>query len=193
MEVRLMKYLKCLAAVLLLTPISALAFFRPVRVLIPEAFGVHCNPQNLCVDDVSQLAVAESLLNGSKSYLETQWGLAIGEPKIIFCSTEQCRSAFGLSNKAGFTLGSFTIAIAPRGWRQHYVAHELIHLWQADRFGSLTLLTGEQWLIEGMAYALSNDPRMELHQPFESYRQRFNDWYKLNAGIPLKESLAGVL
>lgn len=188
-----MKCLKWVVAVLLLVPISALAFFKPVRVLIPEAFGVHCNEQNLCVDDIAQLAAAESLLNGSKSYLETQWGLAVGETRIVFCSTEQCRSAFGLANKAGFTLGSFAIAIAPRGWKQYYVAHELIHHWQADNFGSLALLAGEQWLIEGMAYSLSNDPRQELHQPFESYRQQFNDWYRLNAGIPLKQSLARAL
>jgi len=188
-----MKYLKWVVAVLLLAPISALAFFKPVRVLIPEAFGVHCNPQNLCVDDVAQLAAAESLLNASKNYLETQWGLAVTETKIIFCSTEQCRSTFGLANKAGFTLGSFAIAIAPRGWKQNYVAHELIHHWQADHFGSLTLFTGEQWLIEGMAYALSNDPRQELHQPFESYRQQFNDWQKCHADIALEDALAGVL
>lgn len=188
-----MKYSCWLVVILLLLPISALAFFRPVRVLIPEAFGVRCNEQNLCIDDFSQFEAAESLLHDSKSYLAEQWGLAIGEPKIVFCSTEQCRSAFGLSNKAGFTLGSFATAIAPRGWRQHYVAHELIHHWQADSFGSLALLTGEQWLIEGMAYALSNDPRIALHEPFESYRQRFNDWYRRNADIPLKESLGEVL
>jgi len=98
-----------------------------VRVLIPEAFGVRCKAHKVCVDDFSQLAAAESLFNDSKSYLATQWGLSIGEPKIIFCSTEHCRSAFGLSNKAGFTLGSFAIVIAPRGWQQHYVVHELIH------------------------------------------------------------------
>lgn len=188
-----MKYSSWFVVILLLLPISALAFFRPVRALIPEAFGVRCNEQNLCIDDFSQFEAAELLLHDSKSYLATQWGLSIGEPKIIFCSTEQCRSAFGLSNKAGFTVGSFAIAIAPRAWQQHYVAHELIHHWQADSFGSLALLTGEQWLIEGMAYALSNDPRVALHEPFESYRQRFNDWYRRNADIPLKESLGGVL
>lgn len=188
-----MKYSSWFVVILLLLPISALAFFKPVRVLFLEAFGVRCNQQNLCIDDFSQLTAAESLLYDSKSYLDAQWGLSIDEPKIIFCSTEQCRSAFGLSNKAGFTLGSFAIVIAPRGWQQHYVAHELIHHWQANRFGSLSLLTGEQWLIEGMAYALSNDPRIELHQPFESYRQRFNDWYGLKAGLLLKESLGGVL
>lgn len=188
-----MKYIRWSVAILFLLPISAFAFYKPVRVLIPEAFGVSCNEHNVCVEDSSQLEAAVSLLNDSKSYLETQWGLSIGETRIIFCSTKKCQSAFGLSQKAGFTFGAFGIAIAPRGWKQYYVAHELIHHWQADNFGNMALLNGESWFIEGMAYSLSNDPRKELHEPFESYRQRFNDWHRLNAGIPLKESVGGVL
>lgn len=188
-----MKYIRWSILVLILLPISAFAFYKPVRVLIPEVFGASCNAHNVCVDDFSQLDAAEALLKDSKSYLETQWGLSIGEPKIIFCSTEKCQSAFGLSKMAGFTLGAFGITIAPRGWKQYYVTHELIHRWQADNFGSMALLKGEPWLIEGMAYALSNDPRKELHEPFESYRQKFKDWHRLNAGIPLKKSVAGVL
>ena len=188
-----MKYVKWSVVIFLLVPISTFAFYKPVRVLAPETFGVSCNEQNVCAEDSSQLAAAVSLLNDSKSFLGTQWGLSIGKPKIIFCSSEKCQSTFGLGQKAGFTLGSFGIAIAPRGWKQYYVAHELIHHWQADNYGSIALLKGEQWLIEGMAYSLSNDPRKELHEPFESYRQRFNDWHRLNAGIPLKESVGGIL
>ena len=121
-----MKYIKWSAVILLLLPISAFAFFKPVRVLIPEAFGVSCNEHHVCVEDSSQLASVVPLLNDLKSYLETQWGLSIGEPKIIFCRSEKCQSTFGLGQKAGFTLGSFGIAIAPRGRKQYYVAHELI-------------------------------------------------------------------
>lgn len=94
---------------------------------------------------------------------------------------------------AGLILGPFGIAIAPRGWKQYYVAHELIHHWQAENFGSLALLKGEPWLIEGMAYSLSNDPRKELHEPFESYRRRFNDWYHLHASVPLQQSVGEAL
>ena len=188
-----MKYIRWSVVILLLLPISVFAFYKPVRVLIPEVFGVSCNEHNVCVEDSSQLDVAVSLLNDSKNYLEMQWGLSIGEPKIIFCGSEKCQSTFGLGQKAGFTLGSFGIAIAPRGWKQYYVAHELIHHWQAGNFGSMALLYGEQWLIEGMAYSLSNDPRKELHEPFESYRQKFNDWRHLKTGIPLKEAVGGVL
>lgn len=188
-----MKFIKLSVVILLVLPISTFAFYKPIRVLIPEPFGVSCNEQNVCVEDASQLAAAVALLNNSKRYLEMQWGLSIGEAKIIFCSTEKCQSAFGLSQKAGFTLGTFGITIAPRGWKQHYVAHELIHYWQAENFGNIALLNGERWLIEGMAYSLSNDPREKLHEPFESYRQRFNDWHRLHAGVPLKNSVGEVL
>jgi hypothetical protein len=132
-----MKYMKWSVVILLLLPISAFAFYKPVRMLIPEAFGVSCNEHNVCVEDSSQIDIAVSLLNDSKRYLETQWSLSIREPKIIFCSTEKCQSEFGLSKMAGFTFSTFGIAIAPRGWKQYYVAHELIHYWQADNFGGM--------------------------------------------------------
>lgn len=38
-----MKYIGWFAAALLLLPIFTFAFYKPVRVLIPEAFGVSCN------------------------------------------------------------------------------------------------------------------------------------------------------
>jgi hypothetical protein len=187
-----MNYTKWFLAVLLVVPASAFAFYKPVRVLIPETFGVHCE-HNICVDDLSQLATAVALLNTAKKYLETEHGLSVGEPRIVFCSTEACQRTFGLGQRAGFTFGTFGITIAPRGWKEHYIAHELIHYWQAENFGSLVLLNGEPWLTEGMAYALSNDPRKELHEPFEAYRQRFSAWHHLNAGVPLKKSFGEAL
>ena len=188
-----MKYIKWFVAVFLLLPVSAFALYKPIRVLIPEAFGVSCYEQKVCVDDSAQLDAAMALLNSSKQYLETEWGLSVGEPKVVFCSSEKCQTAFGLSQRAGFTFSTFGITIAPRGWKQHYVAHELIHYWQAENFGVFTGLVGEQWLIEGMAYSLSNDPREKLHEPFEAYRQKFYEWYRLNAGVPLKQSVGEAL
>jgi len=40
------------------------------------------------------------------------------------------------------------------------------------------MLLMDDWLIEGMAYALSDDPRPELEQPWQSYRTKFTKWYK---------------
>lgn len=188
-----MKYIKWSIVVLLLLPVSAFAFYKPIRVLIPEVFGVSCQEHNVCVEDPSQRDTAVGLLDNSKRYLETKWGLFVGEPKIVFCSTEKCQQTFGLSQRAGLTLGTFGILIAPRGWNSHYVSHELIHYWQAENFGVLAGLLGEPWLIEGMAYSLSDDPREKLREPFESYREKFNEWHRLNAGVPLKKSIGEVL
>ncbi len=177
-----------LVTLLVFAPVSVIAFYNPVRVAIPEAFGMDCE-RNICVDDPAQRTKAELLYNAARDMLEVQQGLVINDPKITFCSTERCRDTFGLDKKAGVTFGAFGVAIAPRGWKKFYVAHELVHHWQADHFGSWTLLKGEPWLIEGMAYALSNDPRTELHSPFQSYRQQFIDWRRLNRENPLKEAV----
>jgi hypothetical protein len=188
-----MKYLRLvLLSLLLLVPTAVLALYKPARVLFPETFGVSCN-QTVCVDDASRRESATALYNAAKAHLEEQHGLVLGKPRIIFCSTKTCQHRFGLEKKAGYTLGTFGIVIAPRGWKEYYVAHELIHYWQAEKFGNLALMNGEPWLIEGMAYALSNDPRKALHEPFESYRQRFREWHHLNAGVAIEKSVGEVL
>ena len=154
---------------------------------------MHCNELNICVDDIKQLDAATSLATSAKENLLTQHGLSVGNPKAIFCSTNKCKETFGLSKVGGLAFGSFAVAVAPRGWKEHYVAHELIHHWQATHFGSLVLITGEQWLIEGMAYALSDDPREILSQPFESYRQQFREWDKGRTSAPLEQAIAEML
>ena len=175
-----------MAAVILAAPISALALYKPTRLLLPEAFGVHCR-SNICVDDPRRLNTARKLFHTAKRYLQDKHDLFLDEPRIVFCTTESCQHTFGLGRKAGFTFGTPGIAIAPRGWKMHYIAHELKHRWQADNFGNLALMQGDPWLIEGMAYALSNDQRKKLSEPFETYRRRFIAWQQANAG----ESLQG--
>ena len=177
----------------ILIPVSAFAFYKPIRVMMPEFFGINCQSSSLCVEDESQLARAAALVEDSKRHLSQNWGLSVGEPRFVFCSSEQCKQTFGLSKAAGLNVGTLGIVITPRGWSDHYVAHELIHYWQADNFGSLSLIFSESWVTEGMAYALSNDPRKELHEPFESYRKQFQEWHKLHLGVPLKEAIKEVI
>ena len=171
---------------------AALAVYKPVRVLLPQAFGLHCE-QGVCVDDPGQREAAVALFEAAKGRLKSRHGLDVDDSKIVFCRSEECRGTFGLGKRAGFTFGALGIVIAPRGWKEHYVAHELVHHWQAETFGGLAVLNGEQWLIEGMAYALSDDPRELLHEPFESYRRKFSEWHRLNPDIPLAELIGKVL
>jgi len=126
-------------------------------------------------------------------HLKQRWNLSTSEPKIIFCSTQKCQNTFGHTKTAGFTFGSFGIVIQPRGWKEHYVAHELIHFWQAENYGSLVLIFAEPWVTEGMAYYLSKDPRLKLHEPYESYREKFSKWYHVHANEPLEKAVAEIL
>ncbi len=74
-------------------------------------------------------------------------------------------------------VGKSALVIGPRGWKPHYVKHEIVHYWQAENIGIIKMLLMDDWLIEGMAYALSDDPRPELEQPWQSYRTKFTEWY----------------
>jgi len=64
-----------------------------------------------------------------------------------------------------------------------------LHRWQASTFGNLVMLTGEKWIIEGMAYGLSGDPREHLSEPFETYRQKFLSWYDSLPTESLEQSI----
>src|SRR5205085_647089 len=96
--------------------------------------------------------------------------------RIVFCSTQACADSFGLGARSAVTLGTFGTVIGPRAWQPFYVRHELIHYEQFTKLGYLRVLRSPAWLVEGMAYGLSEDPRKPLAQPFESYREQFFAW-----------------
>ena len=76
-------------------------------------------------------------------------------------------------------MGKSGIVVGPRGWKPHYLRHEMIHHRQAEELGILAAFTKPEWLIEGMAYALSDDPRATLADRWEEARQRFLEWYEV--------------
>jgi len=175
-----------ISILLLVIPISAFALFKPIRVITPEIFGIHCQNENLCVEDDAQFTKALDLYNKSKNNLESKLGINLKNPKIIFCSTEKCKLTFGLSKAAGYAFGTFGMIIAPRGWTEYYVTHELIHHWQSQEIGNIKSLFIEEWIKEGMAYSLSKDPRKTLSEPFQTYRLKFDNWCKNNCSNNLE-------
>ena len=188
-----MKYLKWIIAVLALLSLSAFAFYKPTRLLIPQVFGISCSESGVCVDDPARRDTAAQIAVEAKQFLKTRWNLSVGNPKIIFCSTTKCQHTFGHARTAGFTFGTVGIVIEPRGWQRYYVVHELIHYWQSRTFGSLVRLRGKPWIIEGMAYSLSGDPRTTLHEPFETYRRKFAEWHHAHSDTPLRQSVGDLL
>lgn len=162
----------------LTVPVAACASFKPLRVVAPELMGLTCTEQGVCVDDEALLAQATLLKHDAVAYVEQRIGAFASVPKIVYCSSAACAKSYGFSSQGAFTVGSFGIVVGPRGWQPYFVRHELIHHLQVERWGSLrTWLLKPDWLIEGMAYSLSDDPRRPLPEPLQGWRQQFEAWH----------------
>jgi hypothetical protein len=169
--------LKRLAVLLcLVVPALAWAFVKPVRVVMPGWADVTCAGA-LCIDDLRRAGEAEQLLAEAQAHVERQVGPFGRRPRAIFCARQACADHFGLGARSAVTLASVATVIGPNAWKPHYVRHELLHHAQSDRIGPLALLFKPAWVVEGMAYGLSEDPRSPLAEPFESQRKAFLDWY----------------
>ncbi|MCM3060744.1 hypothetical protein M3553_21740, partial [Bacillus subtilis] len=145
-----------------------------------------------CTDDAAKLGAAQQLYRDGAARAAAAVGGFRAVPRIVFCATRACADAFGLGTRAALTLGDFGIVIAPRGWQTYFLAHELIHHRQAEVLGNLAVVTKPRWLIEGMAYSLSDDPRHPLAQPFEAWRTRFAAWNAARGAQPLWDAARAI-
>jgi hypothetical protein len=164
---------------LMLAVVPLLAWFlvRPVRVLAPQLAGVSCLSASVCVDTAARQQEAESLYAEGMAFVQGSVGAINGQPRFIFCASQACADSFGLGARSAVTLATFGTVIGPVAWKPYYVRHELIHQLQAQRLGAFSMLFKPGWFVEGMAYALSRDPRAPLAEPFESHRQKFLAWH----------------
>ncbi len=169
---------RLLLIAVLLIPAAAWAFIKPVRIVAPELVGVSCSSEFMCTDDPSRYQEAAALYDEALHFVDSSVGSIEKKPRVTFCSTEDCFQSFGLGKRSAATIGTFGIVISPRAWKPFYVRHEMIHHLQNEQLGIVKVWRDPQWFIEGMAYALSEDPRPKLSEPFEQYRSQFNDWYK---------------
>ncbi|GAB2188891.1 hypothetical protein MAH1_04980 [Sessilibacter sp. MAH1] len=164
---------------LVVTPILAWFIVKPVRIIAPELVGLTCYDNQICIDIESEdfnLELAQQLRADAQQFLSEKVSSFTKTPKIIYCSTWQCAKKFGLGDRSAITLGTFGSAISPRAWQDYYIRHELIHQLQAQNMGIIKCLLSPTWLIEGMAYELSEDPRQPLKQPWENHRLKFREW-----------------
>ena len=98
-------------------------------------------------------------------------------PKMIFCTSAACDRTFGFKGNAAYNVGARALVVSSRGWQPYYLRHELIHCVQVERIGGFRmLLQTPRWLIVGMAYSASQDPRRPLQEPWESYRREYEGW-----------------
>ncbi|KUZ99534.1 hypothetical protein WI41_26005 [Burkholderia latens] len=182
-----------LTGLLVAVPIAAYALVKPLRVVAPALLpGVSCPSADICTDDPAKLGDAQQLYRDGYARAAAAVGAFRAAPRVVFCSTRECADKFGLGERAALTLGDFGVVIAPRGWQTYFLAHELIHHRQAEVLGNFAVATKPRWLIEGMAYALSDDPRHPLTEPFESWRTRFAAWHAAVGREPLWEAAKAV-
>ena len=168
---------RIVALAALVTPLSLWAFWKPVRALVPEWAGVLCYEGGICTDDPSKVTEALALKLEAMSFVKVWAGQFDAAPRMIFCTTAACDSSFGFKGNAAYNVGAKALVVASRGWKPYYIRHELIHCVQVERIGGFRmLLHTPSWLIEGMAYSASQDPRSPLQEPWETYRTLYEKW-----------------
>ena len=159
------------------SPIALWASWKPVRALAPEWAGVLCYEESVCTDNPTKVAEALALKQEAMSFVKAWAGQFNAEPRMIFCTTAACDDSFGFRGNAAYNVGAKALVVASRGWKPYYIRHELIHCVQVERIGGFRmLLRTPGWLIEGMAYSASQDPRSPLQEPWETYRKVYEEW-----------------
>jgi hypothetical protein len=173
------RFLLILAVVVFLTPFVAWAMYKPMRVLAPSwVEGVSCMDSNICIDDKSRYSEALHLYENAVQSVSETVGLFHNKPTVIFCANMACYNSFGFNKSSGRAVGRSGIVISQRGWKPYYVRHEMIHHRQAEELGVFAALFKPEWLIEGMAYSLSYDPRNTLSARWQQARSKFNSWLR---------------
>ena len=159
-------------------PVAVCGIYKPLRVVAPETFGLHCVADDICVEEIDTIAEATFLRDEALKFVVENIGQIKDAPRFLMCSSEECFARFGNPAVAAlYVWGLETVIINRRGWHDHILRHELIHHWQNEQFGTLRSSRLPRWYVEGMAYSLSQDPRNPLpRSDIQSWREQFEAW-----------------
>jgi hypothetical protein len=134
---------------------------------------------NICVENLEDIQQAEVLYEEALDFVNKNVAVINQPPTVIFCATQSCFESFGFGYQKAATFGQLGIVVGPNGWKDFFIRHEMIHHLQNERWGSLRCrFFLPKWLVEGMAYSLSKDPRDDLAEPMRSQRIQFEGWLK---------------
>lgn len=173
-----LKLLIIFFAISLVIPIATWFLYKPVRVFFPELAGMKCVNKNICVENIQKLDVAENLYIKAENHVTSTLSTFKVPPKFIFCKTQKCFESFGFKKASAQGIGTVATVVGPNGWKSYIIEHEMIHHIQNEKLGSIKFASLPTWFVEGMAYSLSQDPRTNLSEPWESHRRTFKQWYK---------------
>ena len=161
---------------------TGVILYKPIRILAPEAFGLTCVSETLCIDDVSRQDEIVELMANAASFVSSELSPLKTEPTVLFCSTRDCFAKFTNPTVAAqYFWGARTLLIGDRS-TLYIIRHELIHHWQNENYGGpREALHLPMWFLEGTAYSLSEDPRDVIpNVEANAQRARFTEW--LNTG-----------
>lgn len=179
-----------IALIVLALPFASWSLYKPVRVLAPELNGLTCINEKICLDDISETMDARLLYLESARVANSAAGDFYNKPRAIFCATEQCYTSFGFkAPSVAHAVGKSGVVISPRGWSNEKVIHEFVHHIQAERIGVIKMLFKPDWLIEGMAYYVSNDNMQGVPQRYIEAREHYEKWHGELGGEQLWEAV----
>jgi hypothetical protein len=159
------------------SPLAVWALWKPVRVMAPSLAGMTCLDGGVCIDDLSRLEEARRMRDEAVAHVEKVGGSLNSSPTAVFCTSTKCDEKFGIKGNLAYNFGSIGLVVSSRGWKSYIVRHELIHCLQVERIGGFQMLLNTPvWLVEGMAYSASEDPRRPLNEPWEKYRVQYEAW-----------------
>ena len=110
------------ASTLIVSVLAAIAFYKPVRILVPKAFGLNCEFEILCIDDTKKLEEAVRLKDEALQFAEVELGVFEQAPKFLFCSTKACFSKFSNPEVAAqYYWGAKIILLNENGWKTVHI------------------------------------------------------------------------
>jgi len=163
--------------VIVALPVAAWSFYKPVRVLAPEFNGLTCINKKICLDDIRKRETAEFLYQQSAIATNNAIGPFHNDPRAIFCTTEKCYESFGFKAPSlAHAVGTSGVVISPRGWTSTKIIHEFVHHIQAEKIGVIRMLFKPEWIIEGMAYSMSDDNMHDVPRRYIEAKKQFEKW-----------------
>ena len=171
------KFLRWIFLAFIAIPLLIWFMVKPFRLVAPNLIGLQCVNNEICLDDPIRYDEARLLRENAISFINQSILPFDNPPRVVFCSTDECAVSFGLGKRSAVTLGTLGTIIGPRAWKDYYLRHEFIHQQQVQRLGIIHVLLMPEWFVEGMAYSLSKDPRIQLLEPWQSDRSKFNQQF----------------
>ncbi|WP_336215115.1 hypothetical protein [Nonomuraea sp. LPB2021202275-12-8] len=113
------------------------------------------------------------------------YGGQAGSPALLICLTEDCYQRIGGGKERGIAVLNRAVMLSPRGLDPVIASHELSHVELHERLGGGSDIP--QWFDEGLAVAVSNDPRYLapesapdrcLTEPSEPLPVTLEDWLR---------------